>query len=153
MVRKFIYGIVGISALMFSGCSSEESMEKYKPIVVESEGVVLTSSLEGLFLSGDLSPQGGSYIFTPKSDVESRIQSVEVDGESLPFSCDWASAIVAGEPVCSGEWGEIAYLNEESPYEIGVTVNGNSGSESREIKIFVQGVYEMVTIELVQAAE
>lgn len=68
MVRKFIYGIVGISALMFSGCSSEESMEKCKPIVVESEGVVLTSSLEGLFLSGDLSPQGGSYIFTPKSD-------------------------------------------------------------------------------------
>lgn len=153
MIKKIIYGIVGITAFIFSGCSSEESMEEWRPIAVEAEGVVLTSSVNGFLVSGVLSPQGGTYTFTPKSDSESRIQSVNVNGKSFEVDYDWSSGIVAGETVCSGDWGEITYLNEEFPYEFGVTVNGNISSTSRKIEINVTGVYEKVTIELAQGVE
>ena len=152
LIRVLVAACVG----MLMACSSDDSdelNEKWRPIIVEAKGIVLTPSSDGFVQSAAMPSGGGHFTIVVNSENESRVNAVSIDDKALSLNQDWSENVVTTEPICSGTWGEVAYLTAKSPYEISVTLNPNESSDNRNLEISISGVYERVSVIVSQTGE
>lgn len=152
MVKNVLLGAVLVAVLALSGCNNDEdTWEKWRPIKVEAEGIVLATSSSEFYMEGTAPAEGGNFTLIAYSDNGAGL-SLSIDDTYVWRYSKWDEDNTT--PIYSSDWGEATYMiDKDNTIEIKLKLNPNESSSEKVFDFQLSGAYELVYVKITQAAE
>lgn len=146
-----------LTVLLISSCNSEDhEWSKFENIKFETSGIVLSSSVDGFTVQGNLPSTKSTFSIIPdqKHRQIAYVTSVTIDGVRQEKADDFSGEppYLESLPILSGDWGTIDHRSESNRYEIVVEVNENHKGVPRSIEFQIGYGYQYLVVKITQEA-